>query len=92
MWSIHWDPGAKFVFINRDEIVDSCIIVCFYSINKIEANIHLASTVETRTVRTHKCKSVNISILRSPAMTTTPGPCPYSTRLRVCCDCSCWSN
>jgi hypothetical protein len=34
--SITWDPGAKFIFIIRDENQDSGVLICLFSVAKAE--------------------------------------------------------
>ena len=59
IWNLVWDPGAKFLLIVKDENSESCILACFYAINKIETTVHMANCLEIRTVKNSKSKYVN---------------------------------
>ena len=49
---MHWDSGAKFLLIVRDEGLENCYLACFYSVsNRVELPIMLADSIDFRMIR-----------------------------------------
>lgn len=49
--SLLWDPGAKFIFVIRDENQDSGVLACFFAILKSEESVALSDQIDFRLVK-----------------------------------------
>jgi hypothetical protein len=46
-----WDTGAKFIFVVRDEGLESGILLCLFCVNKGEETLELSPYIDTRMVK-----------------------------------------
>jgi hypothetical protein len=46
-----WDPGAKFIFVLRDENQDSGVLACFFAILKNDESVALSDQVDFRLIK-----------------------------------------
>ena len=49
--SLTWDPGAKFIFVVRDENQDSGVLACFFPILKSDDSVTLSDMVDCRLIK-----------------------------------------